>query len=220
MNAKLSKREKTMLYVLLCFLILTAGLMGFIFPTLTAQSELEEEYNQVQTQYALAAGTSKEAETLIQRSKELDARIHIALEDFFPVMQAEEIDRNATRILLKNGVTPLSFSMTQAKLNEVKTYYSPDEITYGSAYTSDVTFTFYASSSQFWRIMQDIEETPSVQLQSFTFIPAVSGQAEATETSGQEDETAPSSETSLPQTEGNQYTLTVRLLMERAYAAE
>ncbi|MDO5602264.1 MAG: type II secretion system protein GspM [Oscillospiraceae bacterium] len=221
MNTKLSKREKVMLYFLICFLILTGGLMGFIFPAMEAKSALEEEYNKAQTQYALMSGTTQQAETLNQRSKELEKALAEAMKNFYPEMNAEEIDRAATEVLLKNGVTPLTFNMSELKKDQsVGPYFDLEESFFGTATICDVSFTFYASSQQFSRILQDIEDSPRLQLMGFSYVPGEGGETAPVQDGEEEDAGGTEDEGEAPQQTGdNQYTLVMRLLMEREYTA-
>lgn len=215
---KLTKREKNLLYFLLCFLIAIFGYMMVSKPTMEKYAALTEEYEMTQSKYRMMAGVTKEVENLLKQSDDLDKLIEEQMDNFYKVLLPEDIDRTAIDFFIRNGVVPVGLEMTDVSLQPVRPYDLPatvasgeadnTQIVFGTAYTCDVTYTFHGSQEQFEQILQAIDDAPQMQLISFT-------KAEPTEEIRSDDSDDEKINTNTIATlTGDDYTITMRLLMQ------
>lgn len=112
MNKKLTKREKVLLYVLICFLILMGGIFWLILPAMDTLLERQARYQEVQEEYLL----TRTAIDGISGVQEQTARIqeNIAAMDgyYYPPMTTEQVDTLVTGLVRIYGLTPVSLSLS------------------------------------------------------------------------------------------------------------
>lgn len=145
---KLSKREKVLLYILLCFLLCIGGIYLLILPALN-------RYGASATRYQELSHTQRIMQQTIAGLEETKQSIEVEREEaasegdyFYSVMDNEEIDRMITDLVLKHSLTPVSFSMTQTEEKPLAAYEKEDSQSSSSASGSSASSSSAASSDQ------------------------------------------------------------------------
>lgn len=115
MSYQFTRREKTLLYVLLCCVIVVAGLMLLIFPALTQLNDVEMQLQDKrfsQEQMSQEIAQAEAYHTALQSGRESLASSALS---FYAPMTADQADQLVTGMLLKHGLTPVSLSISAAE---------------------------------------------------------------------------------------------------------
>lgn len=110
--ATLTKREKLLLYILLCIVIVVGGFYFLVSPALNRQLEAREALNLKQTEQLQA----EQAIATIVRSKEaldkVQNEIKVLEGKYLSEADNEQIDTLITNLCIAHGLTPTQLSMT------------------------------------------------------------------------------------------------------------
>lgn len=112
MNNKLSRREKILLYILLCFLIVMGGLYLLILPAMTRCNNLKGEYDEALMARAAISqngGDTSTPLTLGEAKKQAAA----ATEGYYSPMTVLELNEELTGLMLAYSLNPESLSVTE-----------------------------------------------------------------------------------------------------------
>lgn len=118
-KSTLTRREKRLLYILLCFLVLVGGLYLLVMPSLqryqSAQGEYEQQQMQKQTVDTAIAGLPQLQDTLSQ------AQQRVATQDqvFYSRMENEQVDRLLMGMATDHQLAPVSLSIQDPQATEL-----------------------------------------------------------------------------------------------------
>lgn len=112
MNNKLSRREKILLYILLCFLIVMGGLYLLILPAMTRYNNLKGEYDEALMARAAISqnGGDTGAPLTLEEAKKQAAA---ATEGYYSPMTVLELNEELTGLMLAYSLNPESLSVTE-----------------------------------------------------------------------------------------------------------
>ena len=118
----LSKREKTLLFILLCLLVIVVGWYFLISPALDKNKTLQKDYEAVNTQFQI----DKE---LVKTYGDLDAANEKAASDvstykaiFYDYVTTEDIDKLLTGLVQKYALVPVTLTLEEAVGQEISPY--------------------------------------------------------------------------------------------------
>lgn len=174
---QLSNREKTLLYILICFLIVVAGWFLLITPSLDKKSSLEQEYQNI-----LAENTKKQTELsqYLAAPDELKAKkesLEEIIKKYNPQLTNEKIDKLLTTAFLTNGLKPISLAISDVKAASVTSTKDDtkkeDEAT-ASAYVTQATANVSVSGTlaQITNTIDTLNKMSGVEISSFTYTPS------------------------------------------------
>lgn len=169
MNTTLSKREKKMLYVLLCFLILVGGFFLAVSPSLKAYDSAKEQLQEVQMQKSVMEKTIKAyPETLaaLNTSKE---RLREQQQAFFKIMTNEELDKELQKITAKFGLQTVSLSMSDIEEQDVQEFIplsadATKKATTQKAQVNTVTMQLNGTGTAFINLLEDLSNRTALRI--------------------------------------------------------
>ncbi|WP_028042155.1 type II secretion system protein GspM [Candidatus Stoquefichus massiliensis] len=107
----LTKREKTLIYVLICFLILVAGWFLLLNPALEKNSQVHAEYEEKQTQLTTIKQQLKDYEDAPSQYKILEDSYNEIAGQYSQVLSNDDIDKLITTKVLASGFRPKNLSI-------------------------------------------------------------------------------------------------------------
>lgn len=126
MNYSLTSREKMLLYILLCLVIVVAGWFFLIEPALSNNTKSKSQLLKSQTELqSVKAKYQEYSDAPLNADREIKA-YQSKTEGLYANMSNEDIDKLLTGIVLKNGLVPQSFTIEKASNDKIAAY-SPDE---------------------------------------------------------------------------------------------
>ncbi|MEG0272603.1 MAG: hypothetical protein RR639_05520 [Hydrogenoanaerobacterium sp.] len=108
----LSKRERTLIYVLVCFLIVTIGLYFFIFPVMDKYLVIKDAFSQKQMMAAEMRSYIEGIPTTEDIIKKTNEDLNSLAEPYFGLKDNELLDRFLTEMVEDHGLTPVSLTVT------------------------------------------------------------------------------------------------------------
>lgn len=163
---QLSKREKRLLYILACFLIIIAGWFFLIIPSLDKQTLLNQQYETVlMDNYA----KQSELDKYLAAPDELKIKqesLKEIIEKYNPVMTNENIDKLLTSAFLSNGLKPISLN-----ISEVKPASSSSDESVETSYVTQATISVSVSGTlvQITNTVNSLHEMKGVEVSTFTY---------------------------------------------------
>lgn len=125
MNYSLTKREKMLLYILLCLVIVVAGWFFLVEPALSNNTKSKGQLLKVQTDLqSVKAKYQEYSDAPLNADREIKD-YQSKTEGLYANMSNEDIDKLLTGIVLRNGLIPQSFVIEKAS-NEKIAEYNPD----------------------------------------------------------------------------------------------
>lgn len=110
----LSKREKTMLYLLGCFLLAAIGIYLFILPAMATHATLTDQLRVLEQQQMERVQAITRIGTLDTHVKTLKQEMERTVARYAPPMHSEALDRQFTSMLRRHNGEPLSFVIEPA----------------------------------------------------------------------------------------------------------
>lgn len=110
----LTKREKTLIYVLICFLILVAGWFILLNPALEKNSQIHAEYEEKKSQLATIKQQLKDYEDAPSQYKILEDSYNEIAGQYSQVLSNDDIDKLITTKVLASGFRPKNLSISEA----------------------------------------------------------------------------------------------------------
>lgn len=107
----LTKREKTLIYVLICFLILVAGWFLLLNPALEKNSQVHAEYEEKQTQLTTIKQQLKDYEDAPSQYQILEDSYNEIAGQYSQVLSNDDIDKLITTKVLASGFRPKNLSI-------------------------------------------------------------------------------------------------------------
>lgn len=119
----LTKREKLLLYILLCVVIFTGGIFLLNLPAYDRYSELNAEYDTLQNQLTLEKGNVVDYGDVDKQIEEMTKKYNAMIENFYTTaMLNEDVDNLITDMAVNHGLIPLSLTIGELDDEEVKDY--------------------------------------------------------------------------------------------------
>lgn len=109
---KLTKREKILLYFLLCFVLAIGGLFVLVLPTMQAKNDAEVSYSSAKLELESLKSTIVEYGDLDAAIQDTQKQIDDLKQKFYAPMVNEDIDKLLKDKMLTYSLTPLSMSIS------------------------------------------------------------------------------------------------------------
>ena len=119
---KLNKREKRLLYILLCVLLVVGGIFLVVLPAFEKNTSLKVEYKQAEQEMAALSNTDSNAMEAAKDTKSIHNKIKKLNDSFYSSMQKEDLDAMLTQLVMDHGLTPVSLTIEDAKEEEVLSF--------------------------------------------------------------------------------------------------
>ena len=111
MLEKLTKREKVLIYIMICVLILALGVFFVIKPAVSWKSSVDSKYEKTKLQKMEMETTISQKQTAKSEIKEYEKKIKKMQSKFLEPMTNDEIDIKITGLIEKSGMTPQSLQI-------------------------------------------------------------------------------------------------------------
>lgn len=118
----LTKREKTLLYVLLCTLILIGGTFWFVFPAFEKNGTLKEEKAALDLTLMSEKATMIDATNIEEDYKKALDELRKVRALYYPQLRVEDVDKTITNLAINHNLTPTSLTISNATDEEVISY--------------------------------------------------------------------------------------------------
>ncbi|MEG0710045.1 MAG: hypothetical protein RR481_07400 [Longicatena sp.] len=119
---KLTKREKTLLYILLCMVIFVGGAFLLVMPALEKNNTLKAEYEMQKIELQSAKASVVDYKDLDKSIKETSAKLVEVEGKFYKIMKNEDVDNLITTLTIAHGLTPTSLQISEVVEEEVMSY--------------------------------------------------------------------------------------------------
>jgi hypothetical protein len=123
-NRHLSKREKAMLYIFICFLIVTLGISFLVLPAISHYTDLNLKLNETQ---ATVDNMRQTIERIPQDQADVDTlkeEIEAYVDELYEPMPNDEIDQLITNLMIRYGLTPIELKIQTLDTDQVAPYLS------------------------------------------------------------------------------------------------
>lgn len=176
---RLTERDKKLLLMLACFVIVT-GFGVFVFrPLISNYVELGDRLLLLETQKEEMDEQIKQGRGLEQRRNELADLLRVSTREFYPMLESEEVDKEITGIVLSCGMQALTLNIAMPQEGLAITPYMPDiseeeesaEVTDSRSYiyAPVVTFTASGSEAQVEELIDKLtREYPAIRVRSYS----------------------------------------------------
>lgn len=118
----LTKREKVLLYILLCSVIVIGGAFLLVLPAIEKNVELNNEYQQKLLVLADTKNKVPDYTNLEKDIKTATKELKAIKAKYYAKLKKEDIDKEITGLAIKNGLTPVGLNIDAAKDEEVLSY--------------------------------------------------------------------------------------------------
>ena len=118
----LTKREKFMLYVLLCIIIFAGGVFWMLMPALEKHNSLKADYDTAQLELQSAKASIIDYGDLDKKLKETSEELKNIKNKFYEDMKKEDVDNLITSMTIEHGLTPVSLSIADADEEPIMSY--------------------------------------------------------------------------------------------------
>lgn len=125
----LSKREKVLLYILLCLALFVVGWYLLVEPMMKSNKALNAEYLTLQTQYDTNKRTMDAYGDLDAANEQVNSDITVNKGNFHESVTTEQVDKLFTTLVQKHGLVPVSLSLEEAKGEKLTAYTKEQEKT-------------------------------------------------------------------------------------------
>lgn len=119
---KLTKREKTLLYILLCVIVFVGGIFLLIMPAFQKSLTLENSYQTAKSKLQETKASVKNYDNLDQEIEEINQRLSSITAKFYSTMEYEDVDKIVTELALNHYLEPTSLNIAEVKKEEVVNY--------------------------------------------------------------------------------------------------
>ena len=109
---KFTKREKVLLYFLLCFLLVMGGLFVLVLPSMKAKDAIEVEYETAKGRLSVLESTLLQYGDLDTAITETEDQIDVIKGKFYQPMPNEDVDKLLKEKLLLRNLTPLTMTIS------------------------------------------------------------------------------------------------------------
>lgn len=173
---KLTKREKTLIYILICFLIIVGGWFLLLNPALEKNSLVHAEYEQKQAQLTALQQQLKDYESAPNQLEILEETYNEITNQYKSILSNDDIDKFLTTKVLTNGFKPISMTIGaigDASFQTTATTSTDTSTTKttGNSVLKQVTVTMSLSGdlTKLKKLMNDIDGEKGVEISTLTY---------------------------------------------------
>ena len=176
---KLTRREKWMLYILACVIIVACSLRFLILPALFSYSDLKSTVAETKASEAEMRQSIDDSETIQQRTDELNSKLSADSASFYAPMSDWELDNLITNMLTKHNLKPQSLHVTSPVKTEIKSFSESSSTTKantasttqasdtGELLASEIKADVLGTRSDFIALSDEISSNPSMRITGF-----------------------------------------------------
>lgn len=174
---KFTKREKVLLYFLLCFVLIMGGLFVLVLPSMRAKDEVELEYQTAKSRLSSLQSTLIQYGDLDSAITDTENQIEEVKSKFYQPILNEDVDKLLKEKLLLRNLTPLTMAISEPVPAQLQTT-STDESGSVDATTNQptanisvitVSMTFTGDSVNLANFVDDIKALEATQVGSLTY---------------------------------------------------
>lgn len=176
---KLTKREKTLIYILVCFLIVVAGWFFLLNPALEKNSLVHIQYEQSQMELTSLEKQLKDYEAAPEQLKILEENYNEIADKYNSILSNDDIDKLLTSKVLAYGFRPKSMTIgptTDAVLKSDGTTESTDTATNQNQQSSNsvikqstVNMTLTGDLNKLKKLMDAIHDLKGLEIGTLTY---------------------------------------------------
>lgn len=119
---KFTKREKVLLYILLCIILIVGSVFLLILPSYDKYNDLKTEHQNAQLELQSTRASIIDYTDLDKQIKKTSKELKQVKNKFYSEMEKEEVDSMITNMVIEHGLTPSSLSVTDAANENVISY--------------------------------------------------------------------------------------------------
>lgn len=188
MTTKLTNRDKVLITVLIVFLVIAGFVVFIILPAVDKRSELQQQIEQAETEKSEMESEIALLPSYQKRKEENEAKRRELIQDLYPMMENQEIDKMITNMILDMGLmardftvsvrpenrnfTPYTASamgMEEALTQEEAAQDSEKDTAGNEIYISDITVTAIGSLESLQVLIDSVtNEYPALRVVSYT----------------------------------------------------
>lgn len=118
----LTKREKTLIYILICMIVFIGGLLLLVLPSFENYASAKAANVEAQTQLQLTKASMPDYSNLDENEKKLKKELDEIKKYFYNEMDKEDLDQIITQIAVEHNLTPVNLSMSEITEESVMNY--------------------------------------------------------------------------------------------------
>lgn len=122
MKQTLTKREKVLLYALLCVIIIVGGFFYMVMPAMEKHGDLQAEKDSAEMELISAKASIPNYGDLNKEIKEASKELKTIKKKFFETLKKEDVDKTITKLALEHSLVPTSLTITDAADEEIMNY--------------------------------------------------------------------------------------------------
>lgn len=179
MNYKLSKREKTLMYILLLLVIVLSGWFLMVEPSLSEYNQKQTILSEKQMQLSTLKATYADYVDAPAKAVDESAKYLTNKENFYQSMTNEDIDKLMTRMALLHSLKPLSLSIGQSEAANITSYVNSLDEDKNS--TSDneedtlinkveISMSLAGDLYNAFALADDIKDSTSMRLKNYSYV--------------------------------------------------
>lgn len=118
----LSKREKVLLYILLCLIIVVGGIFMMVLPAMQRHNELNSKYASAEMSLQQAKASVIDYSSLDKDIKKVTSELSKIKKKFFSTMEKEDVDALITQMAIEHNLVPESLNINDSEIESVVDY--------------------------------------------------------------------------------------------------
>lgn len=118
----LSKREKVLLYVLLCLIIVVGGVFMMVLPAMQRHNELSSDHASAEMSLQQAKASIIDYGSLDKDIKKATSELTKVKKKFFTTMAKEDVDALITQMAIEHNLVPESLNINDTESENVVDY--------------------------------------------------------------------------------------------------
>lgn len=119
---KLSKREKTLIYILVCMVVFIGGILLLVLPSFEKYTTAKTANDEASQQLMLTKASMPDYSSLDENVKKLKKELDEIKKNFYNEMNKEDLDQIITLLAVEHNLTPVNLSMSEITEEEVTSY--------------------------------------------------------------------------------------------------
>lgn len=176
---KLTKREKTMLYILALIIILICGFYFFLIPEYNAYSQMKSQVEETKlTAYSIRQNIEN-SEAVREKADEMSSELSSESSVYYPPMAEWELDNLITGMLQKHNLKPQSLQVSlptetaitnfgdKATATQTTNAASSGTSDEGKMIVSRIQADVQGTKSDFIALTDEINSNPSIHINGF-----------------------------------------------------
>lgn len=122
MKQTLTKREKILLYALLCVIIIVGGFFYMVMPAMEKHGDLQAEKDSAEMELISTKASIPNYGELDKEIKDANKELKTIKKKFFEALKKEDVDKTITKLALEHSLVPTSLTITDAADEEIMNY--------------------------------------------------------------------------------------------------